>query len=110
MSVTWKVLPCFKSGETEGSVAPDGPLVKWTLWVAESWSVNVIVVPGETVRLLGLKFCPVPAPWGIVIWAAPPEPLELPELEPLPLELEACDPEFEAVPAADEAEDEPQRE
>lgn len=46
----------------------------------------------------------------MVIWEEPPEPPELELLGPLPLELEVCEPEFEPVEAADEAEVEPHRE
>ena len=75
-------------------LAPDGTLVKCTLCVAdESWSVNVMVVPEETLSVLGEKFCPDPAPCGIVIELPdePPPPLEL---DPVPVELpELAEPE-----------------
>jgi hypothetical protein len=61
--VTWNVLPFCRSGDTAGVVAPLGTDVNATLWTAkESWSVQVIVVPGATVRVDGLKLEPEPAP------------------------------------------------
>jgi len=74
------VVPLVKFGDTPGVVAPLGTEVKATLCIAVvSWSVQVIVVPGATLMLDGLKLDPVPAPCGIVI-ALPPEAPDAEEL------------------------------
>lgn len=63
VSVAVNVLPLTSVGETPGRVAPGGAVRKWTLWGATvSSSVQVIVVPDATVKLVGEKFCPLPAP------------------------------------------------
>ncbi len=88
----------MRLGDVGGRAAPDGPLVKSTLWTAElSWSTKVIVVPGATFRVAGEKFsCWLsPTPWGRITVA--PE-VELDELE-LALELAEL---LEEVPVPDE--------
>lgn len=86
--MTWNVLPLLRLGEVAGVDAPLGTEVNATLCIAmESWSIQVMVEPDETVMLAGEKFCPDPAPCGMVIVV--PEPPEvadplLPVEEPEP--------------------------
>jgi hypothetical protein len=61
-----------------------------------------MVVPGATLRVLGEKFCPEPAPCGMVMApvAEPPLPLKLPPVPvevPEPAELEPAGPELSDV-------------
>ena len=103
----------LRLGETPGVVAPLGTDVKYTLWTATvSWSVHVIVVPDVTVMLAGLKFSPLPAPWGMVTLELPDAPdadedwLEFVEapvevaLEVQVLEADAAEDEVELLAAA----------
>jgi hypothetical protein len=56
-----------------------------------------MVVPGATLRVLGEKFCPEPAPCGIVIAPLDDPPLP-PELVPEPVEVpEPPEPELAEV-------------
>ena len=67
------MLPCFRLFEVvpEATVEPEGTDVKSTLWVAVSWFKKVIVVPAATVKVLGEKLDPDPAPRGIVTVMVP---------------------------------------
>ena len=108
--VTVYVSPFVRFGEGLGlgMLAPDGTLVKCTLCVADvSWSVNVMVVPGATLRLLGEKFCPEPAPCGIVMAPVVEPPLPL-ELAPVPVEVpEPAEPELAGPELSEVEDDEP---
>ena len=104
LNVTWKVLPFCRLGEVPGVLAPDGTDVNATLCCARlSWSSQVIVVPGATVRLAGAKFSPVAAPCGMVIV----EPLDEPEPVEVLLQLVVLvlavtpPPVLEALPVLD---------
>jgi hypothetical protein len=78
VSVTEKLFPLRRSGDTAGVVAPAGTEVKATLWGAmPSWSKKVMVVPDVTVSDAGEKLLPEPAPCGMVTVAVPPVPLVL---------------------------------
>jgi len=64
----------------------------------------VIVVPGATLSVVGEKFAPDPAPWGIVTVAPAEPPLPL-VLVPAPVALpELADPELPADVADEDAE------
>jgi hypothetical protein len=73
VSVTWKLFPFRRSGETAGVVAPLGTDVKATLCVAmPSSSMKVMVVPDATVIDAGEKLLPEPAPCGMMTVAVAP--------------------------------------